>query len=686
MKKLTLFAVLLPALLLQITLEAQPVKGFQFVESSSGMNYPTWESGMTELEFADINLDGFVDILSIGDHGCPNTGAQEHGIMVWFGDGKGNWSVQMTGDFGYGGIAIGDVNKDGIWDVGYGMHHNYATSDLGNQKIEVALGDGTGTNWNAWDDGLASSGEAWGMFGTDFADIDNDGDLDIGSNSMGAGDGVHVYLNNGDGTWQQSFGFFAGNSEMRFLFGDLNNDGNVDMVVSNEAGTAWFGDGAGSFSLADFNLPSYGWPVLGPDLGDVNKDGGMELAYASPSGGVYVWSFDPTSLQWVNLSGTLPSSGNYQECQLCDFDRDGTLDIAAFGNAQLTLWKGFVESPSTVSWSQQMTMTTSNNGDCNALRAGGDVDRNGYPDLALVEKVGNWPNDRNHLKCFKENSPFVKANISAVFPLGMEKFRQGSVQFVDWISAVPDSSISCVKIEYSLQGTEGPWVTITSTAANSGHYQWLLPMTISTNNCYIRLTLTEEEDTLVSLTPQAFTILGSNGLSADFKADPTVTLPDSPVSFTDQSLGLVTSWAWDFNNDGIVDATDRNPEYAYSQPGTYTVKLTVTDGILSASEPKTDYITVLPHVGLPQGLEMKRAFRIYPNPCHDYLFISWEDLSIVPESINFFNAAGLKVREILLQDPGNGFCEVSVSNLPVGLYYYEVQTTSGCQRGTILRK
>jgi len=162
------------------------------------MNYPSWESGKTELEFADINMDGFVDILSIGDHGCPLINAQEHGIMVWFGDGTGSWSVQMVGDFGYGGIAIGDVNNDGHWDVGYGMHHDYSSTDLGDQLLEVALGDGTGTNWTAWDDGLATNGEDWGLFGTDFADVDNDGDLDIGTNSFGSGSGLHVYINQGD--------------------------------------------------------------------------------------------------------------------------------------------------------------------------------------------------------------------------------------------------------------------------------------------------------------------------------------------------------------------------------------------------------------------------------------------------------------------------------------------------------
>ena len=85
----------------------------------------------------------------------------------------------MEGDLGYGGIAVGDANNDGYLDVGYGMHHNYSSTDLGDQLIEVALGNGTGQGWMPWDDGLATAGEDWGMFGTDFGDIDNDGDLDF---------------------------------------------------------------------------------------------------------------------------------------------------------------------------------------------------------------------------------------------------------------------------------------------------------------------------------------------------------------------------------------------------------------------------------------------------------------------------------------------------------------------------
>ncbi|MBN2098201.1 MAG: PKD domain-containing protein [Dehalococcoidia bacterium] len=64
------------------------------------------------------------------------------------------------------------------------------------------------------------------------------------------------------------------------------------------------------------------------------------------------------------------------------------------------------------------------------------------------------------------------------------------------------------------------------------------------------------------------------------------------VSFTDQSSGSPTSWAWDFDNDGTVDSTDQNPTYTYNAAGTYTVKLTATNTYGSDDEVKTDYITV----------------------------------------------------------------------------------------------
>ena len=78
---------------------------------------------------------------------------------------------------------------------------------------------------------------------------------------------------------------------------------------------------------------------------------------------------------------------------------------------------------------------------------------------------------------------------------------------------------------------------------------------------------------------------------ADFTADETSGDAPLTVQFTDQSTDA-TGWSWDFNNDGTVDSDEQNPTWTYNTPGTYTVKLSVTNPGGSHEEVKTDYITV----------------------------------------------------------------------------------------------
>src|SRR5439155_921393 len=80
--------------------------------------------------------------------------------------------------------------------------------------------------------------------------------------------------------------------------------------------------------------------------------------------------------------------------------------------------------------------------------------------------------------------------------------------------------------------------------------------------------------------------------TADFSGSPTSGTAPLTVQFTDQSTGTPTSWAWDFQNDGSVDSTLRNPQFTYSAPGSYTVKLTATNATGSNTTTKVSYITV----------------------------------------------------------------------------------------------
>ncbi|MEO0097779.1 MAG: VCBS repeat-containing protein, partial [candidate division WOR-3 bacterium] len=397
----------------------------EYEESSNGLIPPTLEIGRLEVEMVDINCDGNLDLISIGDHGSPYVNTDQHGIMVWFGDGRGNWQIYMNGDFGYGGIAYGDVNNDGFLDVGYGMHHNYSGNDFGDQLLEVALGDGTGRNWFPWDDSLATHGQDWGMFCVDFADVNNDGLLDIGANAFGYDDGIHIYLNLGNGTWRRSFGFIGGYSGHGFVFGDINKDGNIDFAVAHQFGSVYFGDGTGNFILVHRNLPPVGARgYYNVALNDVDNDGGMDLGFINPQGGIEIWIFNEEGDSWENFSGNLPTTGSYERIQLFDMNLDGFIDVIAQGNGVLKIYL----SNGRGDWQEAVTINTPAPGTGRDLKVGGDCDHNGYPDIILVASEGS-PNDRNRARFFKETSIPETVNIYPVFPRGYERFQPNSVNF-----------------------------------------------------------------------------------------------------------------------------------------------------------------------------------------------------------------------------------------------------------------
>jgi hypothetical protein len=460
-----------------------------YTESSSGLQTILLEGGRTEIEIADINKDGHNDFLSIGDHGSPNINSQQHGIMVWLGNGSGsNWSLFRNGNFGYGGIAIGDVNNDGINDVGYGMHHNYSSNDFGDQLMEVALGNGTGQYWTPWDDSLASQGETWGMFSTDFGDIDNDGLLDIGSVSFGCCAGVSVYKNLGNGVWRRTFRFSGGNSAMDFVFGDINNDGNLDFAVAHQYGTPYFGDGMGGFTLRQNNLPAPGNSgYRGISLGDVNNDGAKDLAFITGSGSnsqLNVWKWNNGTNSWDNLSAGLPA-GNYSATQLYDMNMDGFTDLSAYGAGWVTIWAG----NGGTNWTQIANFQSHTSPGTYSDFSVGDADHNGYPDFIIWASQGQWPNARNILKFFRESSSYTNLTITPLYPRGWERFKNNSVQFIDWISAAPVDPISKVKLELSITGNGGPWILIADSLPNNGRYQWIVPSNINSANCFIRYTV-----------------------------------------------------------------------------------------------------------------------------------------------------------------------------------------------------
>jgi PKD repeat protein len=90
---------------------------------------------------------------------------------------------------------------------------------------------------------------------------------------------------------------------------------------------------------------------------------------------------------------------------------------------------------------------------------------------------------------------------------------------------------------------------------------------------------------------------GGTAPTASFTGSPTSGNDPMTVAFTDTSTGGPTSWSWDFGDPGSGSAnvsSIQNPSHTYNSAGTYTVKLTATNGSGSNLKTQTNYVTVTP--------------------------------------------------------------------------------------------
>ena len=126
----------------------------------------------------DVNHDGHLDIALNGDFVGPNT---PHGPDVYLGDGKGGWTPASKGlkvfQPSSQGIAIGDVDNDGCLDLVVGGN---TTGAIGDKAYGLFLftGDCRG-NWTLQpNSGLPSEGLPY-PYGIALGDVNHDGLLDI---------------------------------------------------------------------------------------------------------------------------------------------------------------------------------------------------------------------------------------------------------------------------------------------------------------------------------------------------------------------------------------------------------------------------------------------------------------------------------------------------------------------------
>jgi hypothetical protein len=181
------------------------------------------------------------------------------------------------------------------------------------------------------------------------------------------------------------------------------------------------------------------------------------------------------------------------------------MDLAAFGDGTLTVWRG----DGAGSWTLEAGFTTPSPGYLAAFRAGGDLDHNGFPDLVIAAEEGSGSARRNRVRAYLETSPAAALAIRAARPRPGATLRAGAASFIDWAAAIPDGveGAAAITLELSTSGAGGLWSPIAADLPPNGRHQWTVPLTPSTD-CRIRYTVTAGAGNATTITAGAFTIAG----------------------------------------------------------------------------------------------------------------------------------------------------------------------------------
>jgi len=350
------------------------------------------DSDVNSVAVGDLDNDGDLDVVTGSDSGedyevisCPNT--ITHSPLPL---GFPNHPLGTTTDAVYS-VAAGDLDHDGDLDLvsGSTLAEDYEIIAWENDRTPF---DGT---WNQTNVGAAENS----IYDVALGDLDNDGDLDVVSvGSSLATYEILVWKNNGtpfSGTWDWNNVGTSTVSVWEVSLGDLDNDGDLDLAtMSKNKVVVWQNDGtpfADPWTPNDVGTSTA--DVISLELGDLDNDGDLDVVSGSETDEDYeliAWRNDGTPFTGLWTPNDIGASLAYiNSVTLGDLDKDGDLDVVSGGNIhedyEVIAWQND-GSPFSGYWTQNDVGASDAHISCVAL---GDLDNDGDLDIASTSKNGD---------------------------------------------------------------------------------------------------------------------------------------------------------------------------------------------------------------------------------------------------------------------------------------------------------
>ncbi|MEM6343669.1 MAG: FG-GAP-like repeat-containing protein [Bacteroidota bacterium] len=242
--------------------------------------------------FADINNDGWADIFTCHDD-ADNRKYKNNGDGTFTFDNSllPTAFSSSSDDAGNYASIWTDYDNDGDLDMYLSKCRQGATSYTDPRRINRLFQNDGNNNYTEVGvaAGLAFGAQTWTA---DFADVDNDGDLDAFINNHD--DDCQLMRNNGDGTFTDvtaasgllpTLGAAANLIGIQAIFRDFDNDGYVDLLYSGSSHYLFYNDGDGTFTLASNPANPLGTlRVHSFAIGDLNHDGFLDVYAGHGSG------------------------------------------------------------------------------------------------------------------------------------------------------------------------------------------------------------------------------------------------------------------------------------------------------------------------------------------------------------------------------------------------------------------
>jgi len=293
--------------------------------------------GFTPAPGSPINVGAH--LIAVGDVNNdrnPDLALTHHdsfGVVVLLGTGDGKFAPAGGSPFAAHqgarahnhGLALGDVNSDGRLDI--------TTSNQDDNSVSVLLGDGRGgftpAPGSPFAVGRAPYPHAVG-------DVNGDGNLDIVTPNVGSNN-VTVLLGDGRGGFTPAANspYVVAARPYYVAVGDVSGDGKPDLITTHDdinLMTTLVGDGRGGFTAAPASPFDLGRRAYKLVAADVNRDGRTDLIIGTEAHDSVTVLLSNGRGDYTPAAGSPYTAGRNPRVAVGDVNGDGRPDIVTANN------------------------------------------------------------------------------------------------------------------------------------------------------------------------------------------------------------------------------------------------------------------------------------------------------------------------------------------------------------------